>query len=63
MSELRRSYILHPAIGGSHPIPCLSTQITKRRGIAMYFSVVELTHVQSYTLYAIRHAIILLAGS
>ena len=37
MSELRRSYILHPAIGGSHPIPCLSTQITKRRGIAMYY--------------------------
>ena len=29
-------YILHPAIGGSHPVPCLSTQITERQGTAMY---------------------------
>ena len=43
MSELRRSYILHPAIGGSHPIPCLSTQITKRR--AGYSNVLMLSHL------------------
>ena len=29
-------YILHPAIGGSHPVPCLSTQIAERQGTAMY---------------------------
>ena len=29
-------YILHPAIGGPHPVPCLSTQITERQGTAMY---------------------------
>ena len=29
-------YILHPPIGGSHPVPCLTTQITERRGTAMY---------------------------
>ena len=28
--------ILHPAIGGRHPVPCLSTQITERHGTAMY---------------------------
>merc|ERR1711997_982624 len=30
-------YILHPAIGGSHPVPCLSTQIAERQGTAMYY--------------------------
>ena len=30
-------YILHPAIGGSHPVPCLSIQITERQGTAMYY--------------------------
>ena len=29
-------FILHPAIGGRHPVPCLSTQITERQGTAMY---------------------------
>ena len=29
--------ILHPAIGGRHPVPCLSTQITERQGTAMYY--------------------------
>ena len=28
--------ILQPAIGGRHPVPCLSTQITERQGTAMY---------------------------
>ena len=31
-------YILHPAIGGSHPVPCLSTQLAERQGTAMYQS-------------------------
>ena len=30
--------ILHPAIGGRHPVPCLSTQITERQGTAMYYT-------------------------
>ena len=30
-------FILHPAIGGRHPVPCLSTQITERQGTAMYY--------------------------
>ena len=34
-------YILHPAIGGSHPVPCLSTQIAERQGTAMYYQVGE----------------------
>ena len=29
--------ILQPAIGGRHPVPCLSTQITERQGTAMYY--------------------------
>ena len=29
-------FILHPAIGGRHPVPCLNTQITERQGTAMY---------------------------
>ena len=29
-------YISHPAIGGSHPVPCLSTQLAERQGTAMY---------------------------
>ena len=29
-------YILQPAIGGHHPVPCLSTQIAERQGTAMY---------------------------
>ena len=29
-------YILHPAIGGSHSVPCLSTQLAERQGTAMY---------------------------
>ena len=28
--------ILHPPIGGYHPVPCLSTKITERQGTAMY---------------------------
>ena len=28
--------ILQTAIGGHHPVPCLTTQITERRGTAMY---------------------------
>ena len=31
-------YILHPAIGGSHPVPCLSTQLAERQGTAMYYT-------------------------
>ena len=29
-------YILQTHIGGSHPVPCLSTQIAERQGAAMY---------------------------
>ena len=29
-------YILQTPIGGSHPVPCLSTQIAERQGTAMY---------------------------
>ena len=29
-------YILQAPIGGSHPVPCLSTQIIERQGTAMY---------------------------
>ena len=29
-------YILQTPIGGSHPVPCLSTQIAERQGAAMY---------------------------
>ena len=29
-------YILQTPIGGRHPVPCLTTQITERRGTAMY---------------------------
>ena len=29
--------ILQPAIGGRHPVPCLSTQITERQVTAMYY--------------------------
>ena len=54
MSESRRSYILHPAIGGPHPIPCLSTQITKRRGIAMYYIAITITIVFTRTVDAIH---------
>ena len=36
-------YILHPAIGGSHPVPCLSTQIAERQGTAMYYSLGEIS--------------------
>ena len=35
-------YILHPPIGGSHPVPCLTTQITERRGTAMYYYLLQL---------------------
>ena len=31
-------FILHPAIGGRHPVPCLTTQIIERRGTAMYYT-------------------------
>ena len=30
-------YILQTPIGGSHPVPCLSTQIAERQGAAMYY--------------------------
>ena len=30
-------YILHQLIWGRHPVPCLSTQISKRQGTAMYY--------------------------
>ena len=30
-------YILQTPIGGSHPVPCLSTQIAERQGTAMYY--------------------------
>ena len=30
-------YILQTPIGGRHPVPCLTTQITERRGTAMYY--------------------------
>ena len=29
--------ILQTPIGGRHPVPCLTTQITERRGTAMYY--------------------------
>ena len=29
--------ILHPPIGGYHPVPCLSTKIIERQGTAMYY--------------------------
>ena len=32
-------FILHPAIGGRHPVPCLSTQITERQGTAIVYSI------------------------
>ena len=28
--------VLHPPIGGHHPVPCFSTQITERQGTVMY---------------------------
>ena len=31
-------YILQTPIGGSHPVPCLSTQIAERQGTAMYYT-------------------------
>ena len=30
-------YVLHPPIGGHHPVPCLSTQITEKYGREMYY--------------------------
>ena len=30
-------YILQTPIRGSHPVPCLSTQIAERQGTAMYY--------------------------
>ena len=44
-------YILHPAIGGPHPVPCLSTQITEiteiteRQGTAMYYIGLHKVHI------------------
>ena len=43
--------ILQPAIGGRHPVPCLSTQITERQGTAMYY--VTITH--SPTLFQYKY--------
>ena len=40
-------YILHPAIGGSHPVPCLSTQLAERQGTAMYYLFLAITSTTS----------------
>ena len=44
-------YILHPAIWGSHPEPCLSTQIAERQGTAMYYTSAYLVLTHSLKIY------------
>ena len=47
-------YILQTPIGGSHPVPCLSTQIAERQGTAMYYMETQFYTYQIYFMIFIK---------